>query len=937
LHENQQLLTDIIASAMDAIITVDEQQCIVLFNAAAEKMFRCSKGEALGQPIDRFIPQRFRSAHAAHIRQFGETGVTNREMGALGSLWAVRADGEEFQIEASISQLESGDKKLFTVILRDITEQKRGEEARERLAAIVESSDDAIISKTLDGTISAWNSGAERLFGYSSSEAVGKPMLMLVPPERANEESDILTRLKRGETVQHFETVRVRKDGERIDISVTISPIKDGNGAIVGASKIARDITKRRLAEQLLRQSEENYRRLFDSMDEGFCTIEVLFNENNKPVDYRFLEVNPAFEKQTGIQNARGKRMREIAPQHEEHWFSIYGKIALTGEPARFENVASQLHRCYDVHAFRVGEPREKKVAIFFSDITERKRRDEELLRSEDRFSKAFRSSPFAITISTKAEGAYLDVNEAYLQLVGYERGDVIGRAALELGFWVEPSHREEMLRQLEANERVMGFRAQCKTAKGEIREVEVSAELIELDGQSCVLAIVRDITETRRLEAQFRQAQKMEAVGRLAGGVAHDFNNLLGVIMGYSDLSLQSLAPESPVTKHLAQIKKASQQAATLTRQLLAFSRQQIVFPKNLDLNQVVQNMTNMVQRMVGEDTAISFRPTTPIDSIYADAGQIEQILMNLVVNARDAMPSGGRIIIETGHAELDEHYVSRHPGSRAGQHVVLTVSDTGCGMDENTKSKIFEPFFTTKPVGKGTGLGLSTVYGIVKQNAGTVFVYSEPGEGTTFKIYFPRVSAQAEQLVPPDEETGPPGGSETILVVEDDEPLRELAVCILQDAGYRVIEAKEAETARNRPKPPETARNRPKHHPGVTISNRFGSHGCHHARTKRGGPSETGQVDPSESTSVADVGVCWRFGCPSWRVDAARRSPGEAVHQKLAAQESPLTPTQQVRGGGSALSTLNPKSHFSFSELSCSTASRQVTSSRWSAKHGK
>ena len=582
-----------------------------------------------------------------------------------------------------------------------------------------------------------------------------------------------------------------------IDIAATISPIKDSNGTIVGASKIARDITERKLAEHLLRESERNYRTLFDSMDEGFCTIEVLFNKNDEPVDYRFLEVNPAFEKQTGIQNGSGKRMREIAPQHEEYWFATYGKIALTGEPSRFENVAAQLHRCYDVHAFRVGEPRERKVAIFFNDITERKRGEEELRKSEERFSKAFRSSPLAITISTQAEGRYLDVNEAFLQLLGYERQDVIGRGALELGFWVESSHRDEMARQLEVSGRVTEIRTQCKTSKGEIREVDVSAELIELDGQSCVLAIVRDTTETRRLEAQFRQAQKMEAVGRLAGGVAHDFNNLLNVIIGYSDISLDLVAPEGPVTKHLEQIKKAAQRANSLTRQLLAFSRQQIVFPKNLDLNQVVLNATDMLQRMVGEDVTVSFRSTTPIGIIHADAGQIEQILMNLVVNARDAMPSGGQIILETGNAELDEHYVSRHPGSHTGQHVVLTVSDTGCGMDENTKSKIFEPFFTTKPVGQGTGLGLSTVYGIVKQNAGTVFVYSEPGKGTSFKIYFPRMAAKADPLLLPVDKAVPSGGSETILVVEDDAPLRELAVRILQDAGYQVIEAKDAESA--------------------------------------------------------------------------------------------------------------------------------------------
>jgi PAS domain S-box-containing protein len=379
LGESEGRLAGVIQSAMDSIITVDEEQRIVLFNGAAERLFRCPAAEALGQAITRFIPQRFHGAHAGHIRKFGDTGVTNRAMGPQGVLWAVRADGQEIQIEASISQVVTGGRKLFTVILRDVTERVRGEETRERLAAIVESSDDAIISKTLDGTITAWNRGAEKVFGYTSSEAVGKTMWMIMPPERAAEETEILARVGRGLSVEHFETIRVRKDGKKIDVSATISPIKNSSGVIVGASKIARDITERKRAEQRLRESQENYRTLFDSMDEGFCTIEVLFDENNDPVDYRFLEVNPAFEKHTGIPRARGQRMREIAPQHEEYWFEIYGKIASTGEPARFEKPAEQLHRWYDIHAFRIGEPREKKVAILFNDITERKRVEEAL------------------------------------------------------------------------------------------------------------------------------------------------------------------------------------------------------------------------------------------------------------------------------------------------------------------------------------------------------------------------------------------------------------------------------------------------------------------------------------------------------------------------------------------------------------------------------
>ena len=256
LLEAQARMSGIVASAMDAIITVDSQQRILVFNAAAVKIFRCSEAEALGQSIERFIPQRFHAAHAADIREFGQTGTTNRAVGQLDALWAVRADGEEFQIEASISQVEISGQKMFTVILRDVTERKRAEYARERLAAVVDSSDDAIMSTTLDGKIAAWNRGAEKVFGYSAAEIVGKPLLVLLPPERLNELADLLARTWSGESFEHFETVRLRKDGTNINVSVTISPIRDGNGVVIGASAIARDITDRKRAEETLRDKE---------------------------------------------------------------------------------------------------------------------------------------------------------------------------------------------------------------------------------------------------------------------------------------------------------------------------------------------------------------------------------------------------------------------------------------------------------------------------------------------------------------------------------------------------------------------------------------------------------------------------------------------------------------------------------------------------------
>jgi nitrogen-specific signal transduction histidine kinase len=324
-----------------------------------------------------------------------------------------------------------------------------------------------------------------------------------------------------------------------------------------------------------------------------------------------------------------------------------------------------------------------------------------------------------------------------------------------------------------------------------------VSAEIIQLAGTPCILAIINDITESRRLEEQLRQAQKMEAIGRLAGGVAHDFNNVLGVIIGYSELAQDIVDQGNPIYDQLREIKKAADRAASLTRQLLAFSRQQILQPASHNLNAIVDNLLKMLKRMVAEDVEVSFVAGSPLGNIYVDRGQIEQILMNLAVNARDAMPEGGKLIIETADADLDQNYAKQHAPLRPGPYVRLSVTDNGVGMDSVTLRQIFEPFFTTKEMGRGTGLGLSIVYGIVKQSGGYIWVYSEPGHGTSFKIYFPRIEAPAELLSESHPEEVHFAGTETILLVEDDDALRNLAVRLLRTSGYKVLEAADAAIA--------------------------------------------------------------------------------------------------------------------------------------------
>jgi nitrogen-specific signal transduction histidine kinase/CheY-like chemotaxis protein len=310
-------------------------------------------------------------------------------------------------------------------------------------------------------------------------------------------------------------------------------------------------------------------------------------------------------------------------------------------------------------------------------------------------------------------------------------------------------------------------------------------------------LVVAQDISERRNLEHQLRQAQKMEAIGRLAGGVAHDFNNLLMVIKGHTELLLNVLSPSDHVARKIEQIDRSADRAATLTRQLLAFSRMQVLQPQVINLNSVVEEMAKLLPRLIGEDIELVVRTDEELGTIRADASQMEQIIMNLAVNARDAMPNGGKFVIETCNIDLDQTYMASHPLMKPGPYVLTTVSDSGTGMDAETQSHIFEPFFTTKEKGKGTGLGLATVYGIVKQSGGFIWVYSELSKGTSFKIYLPRVD-QAEDLAGvPNATAEVPLGTETVLLAEDEQDVREIAREFLESGGYKVLEAKDAEEA--------------------------------------------------------------------------------------------------------------------------------------------
>ena len=409
---------------------------------------------------------------------------------------------------------------------------------------------------------------------------------------------------------------------------------------------------------------------------------------------------------------------------------------------------------------------------------------------AEERFHKAFNSSPEGITISSP-EGRFLEANDAFLRLVGYTRPELLGKTSLELAIWAEPTVRARLVDQLQRNQNLRGMPGTLRTKSGETREVEISSDLIRLGDEDCMLSLIRDVTQHRQLEQQLRQAQKMEAVGQLAGGVAHDFNNLLAVILGCSDLLARYERSDPAVKKRVKVIRAACERGAALTSQLLAFSRRQILQPKVLDLNTVVSDTAKMLERVLGEDIEQELILAPTLGRVTVDPGQMAQVIMNLAVNARDAMPQGGRLTLQTANVVFEESTFQRGVLLSPGPYVVLSVRDTGIGMDEETQAHVFDPFFTTKPAGEGTGLGLATVLGIVGQSGGYIFVSSELGKGTTFTVYLPRVDEPVDATalgMPAAEVTR---GSETILLVEDDRALRDLVRGVLQEAGYTVLPA--------------------------------------------------------------------------------------------------------------------------------------------------
>jgi two-component system sensor histidine kinase EvgS len=541
------------------------------------------------------------------------------------------------------------------------TAELRHREAFQR--AMITYSPLALFSIDLDGIVSSWNPSAERMFGWTAREVLGKPLPIV--PEDSQPEFDVLRRqVAEGGQFSGRELVHRRRDGTPISLSLSVAPIRDRGGRIIGIMTAAEDITERKQAEDALRESEQQLHAILESG----ANPTVVYDAEGFP---QYL--NAAF---TGVfgwtrEELAGQRIPFVPDDQKEVTAAKIKEIYATGDPVKFAN---------------------------------------------QRLTKDGR------------------------------RLDVIVSAAI------------------------------IKTAEGR--------------GTGMVVSLT-DVSEQKNLELQLRQAQKMESVGRLAGGVAHDFNNMLGVILGYAELALDKVDRDDPLHADLTEIINAARRSADITRQLLAFARRQTIAPKVLDLNDTVEGMLRMLRRLIGEDIDLQWLPDGGLWPVKIDPSQVDQLLANLCVNARDAIAGVGKITIETENVHFDPQYCRDHLGFTAGDYVLLAVSDDGCGMDAEIRDHLFEPFFTTKDAGQGTGLGLATVYGIVKQNNGFINVYSEPGAGTTVKIYLPRHSEAAEALPAALGRKADAGRGETILVVEDEAAVLKLACAILEGLGYTVLAA--------------------------------------------------------------------------------------------------------------------------------------------------
>ena len=706
----------------------------------------------------------------------------------------LRKDGTVCWVELFSNRIEFRSRPAIQVAVVDITERKVVQEALIREKAyfeeLFEHAPEAIVLVDNDSRVLEANAEFTQTFGYTLDEIRGKSVDdILAPPELHDEAVSITETIKEGEP-EYVETVRRRKDGSVIDVSIIGSPIRV-SGRQVAVFGIYRDITERKRAEIALRESDEKYRGLFNNAQVGMFRSRVS--------DGKLLECNERHAQMYGYRN-RDECIKKFVAS--EHYIdpgtreTMLQEIERNGEIRNYEARFSRKDRSVIWVRFSARlYPEKQYLEGVVIDITDEKRAIEEMGKSEEKYRVLVENATDAIVIVQDKRIRFH--NPRTEALIEYSAGELESRPFLD---FIHPEDRNRMQdvyrRWLLEEEPPSTISIRNMTKSGEVIWGEVNAVRIQWEGKPALLCFIRDITTEKHLGAQLQQAQKMEAIGTLAGGIAHDFNNLLQAVLGYSDLLLLNRDREGFGYRELQGIQKAALRASELTQQLLTFSRKVESKLRPVNLNNEVVQVLEILKRTIPKMVEIELRLERNLLSVNADPGQIGQALMNLAVNAKDAMPDGGKLTVETGNVALDEDFCKSHVGAKPGAHVFISVRDTGRGMDRETISHIFEPFYTTKGTGTGTGLGLAMVYGIVKNHAGYISCESARRKGTEFRIYLPVIEQEAlsEEGV---EEVLPEGGTETILLIDDEKLIRDLGEKALTTFGYTVLTAPDGESA--------------------------------------------------------------------------------------------------------------------------------------------
>ncbi|MFN8599708.1 MAG: PAS domain S-box protein [Candidatus Binatia bacterium] len=718
---------------------------------------------------------------------------------AAGIRAVLRGDAAQFTLEypchspseqrwfvGRVTRLGSDGPARVVVAHENITERKLAEIASQRLAAIVASSDDAILGMDLNGIVTDWNKGAEQIFGYASADMVGTSMTRLIPADRREEEARILGAIRSGESIEPLETLRLTRDGRLIDVSVTASPIRDSDGTIVGVSKVARDISERKRAEGALRASRELLTNVINSAPS------YIFATDRQ---HRYVIVNDAYARfvDLPVESIIGRTHHDIYPAAQaDHFVSTNEAIMASGEAVQIDETV--LGQAQVTTKFPLRDARGTVTGIcgVVTDITARKQAEEAQRASEERFRELAENirEVFWMTDPAKREIHY--ISPAYEKIWGrpceslYENP----RAWLDA---IHPDDRGRVVHAAETHQVLGDYDETYRILQpdGSVRWIHDRAFPVR-DEHGRVLRIVgtaEDVTEQRRLEEHFRQVQKMEAIGQLAGGIAHDFNNILAAILGNVELALSDVDGRHPARRSLEEIQRASGRAKHLIQQILTFSRQQPRERRIVALGPLVEEAVGLLRATIPStvDLVVSIDADAP--PVLADPTQIHQVLVNLATNAWHALADGpGRIEVRLENVTVDASSAGDLAGLRPGRFACLVVRDTGRGMDAATCARVFDPFFTTKDVGKGSGLGLSVVHGIVHEHDGAISLVSEPGRGATFRIHLPAASGLVSEAVVASPASSSHGDGKQILFIDDEAPLVELATRMLGRIGFRV-----------------------------------------------------------------------------------------------------------------------------------------------------